>query len=113
MDRQAQINVFSLAAHRLAVMRLRERPERLQEALAVIRRWRVQAGEPVHCGPYWDEWEQLLHRGADAVELAVCNPSDHANTLRSVSPLGRFISTAERNQLLRDSRQVAPIREIA
>lgn len=113
MDRQAQINVFSLAAHRLAVMRLRERPERLQEALAVLRRWRDQAGGPVHCGPYWDEWDRLLQQGVDAVELAVCNPTDHANTLRSVSPLGRFISTQERNQLLRDSRPVAPVRETA
>lgn len=105
MDGQAQIQAFSLAAHRLAVTRLRERPERLTEALAVIQRWRRQAGGPSHCDPYWDEWDQMLHDGVDAVERVACAATDHATTLRSVSPLGRFISVAERNQLLRDARQ--------
>jgi hypothetical protein len=100
MDRHDQIRAFSLAAHRLAVERLRERPERVQEALGVLERWRRQAGEPVHCGPYWDEWEQLLLRGIDAVESVACATTDHAATLRSTSPLGRFITPAERHRLL-------------
>ena len=107
MDGQAQIQAFSLAAHRLAVTRLRERPERLTEALAVIQRWRRQAGGPSHCDPYWDEWVQMLHDGVDAVERVACAVTDHATALRSVSPLGRFISVAERNQLLREARQAA------
>ena len=99
--------MFSLAAHRLAVARLRERPERVAEALDVIRRWREQAGGPAHCDPYWDEWDRVLHEGVDAVELVACAPTDHAATLRSVSPLGRFISVSERNQLLRQAREAA------
>jgi hypothetical protein len=47
----------------------------------------------------------MLHEGVDAVEQAVCLSTDHAATLRSVSPLGRFISVAERNELLRQSRE--------
>jgi hypothetical protein len=107
MDRHDQIRAFSLAAHRLAVERLRERPERLEEALGVLRRWRQQAGGPAHCGPYWDEWERLLMRGIDAVEGVACAPTDHAATLRSVSPLGRFITPAERNHLLKQARETA------
>lgn len=107
MDRQEQIHLFSLAAHRLAVARLRERPERVAEALGVLHRWREQAGGPAHCDPYWDEWDRLLHEGVDAVELVVCAPTDHAATLRSVSPLGRLISASERNQLLRRAREAA------
>ena len=107
MDRQAQIHLFSLAAHRLAVARLRERPERVAEALGVLSRWREQAGGPSHCDPYWDEWDRLLHEGVDAVERVACASSDHAATLRSVSPLGRFVSPAERNQLLRQARVAA------
>lgn len=107
MDRQGQIHAFSLAAHRVAIERLRQRPERLAEALDVIRRWRGQAGGVAHCDPYWDEWQRLLHEGVDAVELVACAPTDHAATLRSVSPLGRFISPAERNQLLRQAREAA------
>ena len=107
MDRQRRMNEFSLAAHRLIVARLRERPERLVEALAVIDRWRDQAGGATHTDPYWTEWEQLLREGSDAVERAVFAPTDHARTLRGVSPLGRFITPAERSQLLKQSRQPA------
>ena len=107
MTRQDQIHAFSLAAHRLAIERLRERPERLVEALDVIQRWRDQAGGNTHCDPYWEEWRVLLNEGVDAVERVACSADDHAATLRSVSPLGRFISPAERHQLLRQARETA------
>jgi hypothetical protein len=107
MDRQQRINDFSLAAHRLAVARLREQPERIAEALGVLQRWRKQAGGPSHCDAYWNEWDRLLREGADAVEQAVCLSTDRAATLRSVSPLGRFISVVERNALLRQASTTA------
>ena len=102
MDRQLRIDRFSLAAHRLAVLRLREQPRRLDEARGVIRRWRAQTAQPAHCEPYWEEWDQLLAEGVDAVERVICAPDDHAATLRSVSPLGRFVSPAERYRMLRE-----------
>ena len=104
MNRQQQINLFSLAAHRLAVARLREKPQRLLEVRGVLERWRVQAGEPAHCDPYWSEWDRLLSEGVDAIERAVCVATDQAATLRSMSPLGRLISVGERNELLRRAR---------
>ncbi len=107
MDRHQQIDVFSLAAHRLAMTRLREQPTRVDEALGVLNRWRVQAGGPSHCDPYWDEWEHLLRAGIDILEPAICGVTDHAATLRSVSPLGRFITVAERNGLLRQALAAA------
>ena len=103
MDRQQRLHLFSLAAHRLAVERLRQQPTRLGEAMEVLERWRALAGGPSNCDRYWDEWDTLLHAGADAVEAAVCIQGDHAASLRSTSPLGRFISVAERNRLLRET----------
>ncbi len=103
MDRQRRLHLFSLAAHRLAVERLREQPARLREAMGVLQRWRALAGGPSNCDRYWDEWDTLLHAGADAVEAAVCTQDDHAAALRSTSPLGRFITVAERNRLLREA----------
>ncbi len=38
MDRQDRIHAFSLAAHRLAIDRLRENPARMAEAADVIER---------------------------------------------------------------------------
>ena len=103
MDRQQRIHLFSLAAHRLAVERLRQDPARLSEAVGVLQRWRERAGGASSCDRYWDEWEQLLRAGPDAVEAAVCSPGDRAATLRSASPLGRFITIAERTRLLREA----------
>lgn len=107
MDRHARIDTFSLAAHRLAVTRLREQPTRLSEALDVLERWRRQAGGTSHADPYWNEWECLLRAGVDAVENAACADTSHGATLRSVSPLGRFISVAERGGLLRQALEAA------
>jgi plasmid stabilization system protein ParE len=107
MDRHAQIDEFSLAAHRLAISRLREQPQRLQEALDVLARWRVVADGPSHSDQYWNDWEQALRSGIDAVERLALDPSSHGQTLRSVSPLGRFLTPQERLALLRDARQPA------
>jgi hypothetical protein len=105
MDRHAQIDVFSLAAHRLVVQRLREQPDRLTEALAVLARWREVAGGPSHSDRYWDEWDRALRQGIDAVERTALDPSSRGATMRSVSPLGRFISASERSALLREARR--------
>ncbi|MES2229434.1 MAG: hypothetical protein V4540_16945 [Pseudomonadota bacterium] len=51
MDRQDQVHAFALAAHRLAIDRLRENPARMAEAADVIERWRRQTGGPTHCEP--------------------------------------------------------------
>jgi S-adenosylmethionine:diacylglycerol 3-amino-3-carboxypropyl transferase len=107
MDRHARIDVFSLAAHRLAVARLREEPARVSEALEVLARWRQMAGGRSHSDPYWDEWERALRAGVDAVERTALDLSSHGATLRSVSPLGRFISAQERMALLRETRETA------
>ena len=110
MDRHASIDIFSLAAHRLALQRLREQPALVAEALGVIARWREQSAGPSHCDPYWDECQLLLERGVDSVErgaLSPDSPDSHGATLRSVSPLGRFISVAERNSLLRQALDAA------
>lgn len=105
MDRQQQIEAFSLAAHRLAVARIRARPAAAKEAIATVLRWREQSDGPAHCEPYWREWERLLAGTMDALELAVCANDDHAAVLRSVSPLGRLLHRDERNRLLREARE--------
>lgn len=107
MDRQLQIEAFSLAAHRLAMARLRERPEAAAEALATLQRWRSRSEGPDHCEPYWQEWERLLSGDVDALESAITANDDHAAVLRSVSPLGRLLGAEERKRLLREARELA------
>lgn len=104
MNRQQQIDQFLLSAHKLALSRLREHPERLQDVAALLARWRRQEGES-RSDSYWDEWGQLLAEGIDAIEREVCSGSDHAAVLRSVSPMSVLISQRERSELLRQTRQ--------
>ena len=104
MNRQAQIEEFLLAAHRLALARLRETPARIEEAKGLLLRWRALDGA-TRSDPYWDEWERLLNGGSEALESVVCAAGDHPTALRSVSPLGILLTQQERASLLTQARR--------
>ena len=104
MNRQRQIESFLLAAHRLALVRLRAQPSRVEEARGLLSRWRTQNG-PTRSDRYWDEWEQLLTIGPDSLEAVICADGDHAVALRSVSPLGILLTQRERALLLAQARR--------
>lgn len=104
MDRQQQIEAFLRAAHRLALTRLRERPERTHEVRAVIQRWRARRG-PTRSDHYLDEWDRLLALPLDQLEQAVCADTEHAAALRSTSPIAPLITPAEREAMLIESRK--------
>lgn len=106
MNRQQQIEQFLMAAHHLALERLRAQPARLADVTAQLQRWRERAG-PNRSDPYWDEWDVLLAGGVDVIERAVAGASDHAAALRSVSPVSVLITQGERAQLLRHARRSA------
>lgn len=106
MNRQQQIDAFLLAAHRLAVERLRENPQRLRDVAALLQRWRELNGQ-TRSDPYRDEWSRLVNAGVDAIERAVCADNDHAQAWRSVSPLSVLISQRERSDLLHRAREAA------
>lgn len=103
MNRQLQIDAFLLAAHRLAMQRLRAEPARLQELAATLARWRSRAGD-TRSDRYWDEWQSLIEGGLDGLEAVVCAADDHAAALRNVSPIVGLITQRERGELLRASR---------
>jgi hypothetical protein len=95
MNRQLQIEKFLLAAHRLALARLRDQPERIEPVRSQLARWREQAGA-TRADVYWDEWQRLLEADLDELELAVCADHEHGAVLRSVSPMSTLISQTER-----------------
>lgn len=103
MDRQRRIERFSQAAHRLAVTRLREQPQRIAEVQALLSRWRARSGR-TRSDCYWDEWERLLRLPIDDFEPAICSDDEHATVLRSVSPIDVLISEEERRALLKQAR---------
>lgn len=104
MNRQQQIDSFVAQAHRLAIERLREHPERIREVLAQLAYWRSLAGH-TRSDAYWDEWAQLFGGPAEALATAVCADTDRATVMRSMSPMSVLITQAERAHLLLQARQ--------
>jgi hypothetical protein len=103
MNRQQQIDQFLANAHRLAIDRLRADPSGVERVRAQLRRWRAASGA-TRSDPYWDEWDDLLAAGVDALERAVCADDQHAAALRSVSPVSVLLTQRERARLLREVR---------
>src|ERR1700748_1681952 len=101
MPTQRQIEKFTLAFHRRAVERLRQRPELIRDAMAVLDRWESIASQSGRS--YRDEWREILKLGVPAVESAACVDTEHAATLRSTSPLGFVLDPDERLSLRRET----------
>lgn len=106
MNRQQQLDAFSLALHRRALDALRHQPGLREHARQTLARWRLQSGES-RSDVLWDEWEQLLCGDVGILESAALVESDHGQLMRSVSPLGGLVSQAERMALLRRAREQA------
>jgi len=108
MNRQQQLDQFSLALHRRALDALRHEPALRDHARQTLARWRRQAGA-TRSDVLWDEWEQLLAEEFAALESAALVESDHGQLLRSVSPLGGLVSQSERMALLKQAREQAAL----
>lgn len=103
-SRQRQIEMFLLAAHRLALSRLRAEPARIESVREVLARWRAHSGS-TRSDPYWDEWDRLLEGDIATLESRVCGDDERAIVLRSVSPISVLVTQQERSELLRNARQ--------
>ncbi len=106
MNRQQQIDSFLFAAHELAGERLQQEPTRVVQAANLLSNWRAKSGKTA-TDPLWDEWQVLLAKPTEQLIAAMTMRSDHADHLRSVSPMSALITQAERTVLLQRSRQAA------
>lgn len=103
MNRQQQIEHFLLAAHRVALARLRADPAKIDAVRQQLARWRREAGL-TRSETYLREWDHLLDSGVEVLEDVVCAEDSHGALLRSVSPLSTLLTQKERAELLRRSR---------
>ena len=106
MNRQQQLEQFSLALHRQAIAALRREPALRARACETLKRWRARAGES-RSDPLWMEWERLLDAELPELEVAVLAESEHAALMRSVSPLGSLVDQHDRLVLLQRAREEA------
>ncbi|QOF78003.1 hypothetical protein [Variovorax sp. 38R] len=104
MNRQQQLDQFSLALHRRAMAALHLDPAQRERARQTLARWRQQSGE-TRSDVLWNEWEQLLASDLEVLTRAALDDSEHGQLMRSVSPLGVLVSQAERMTLLQQARE--------
>jgi len=104
MNRQQQIDQFLLAAHRVAMARLRAEPTRLDQVREQLARWRRPGA--TRSDVSWNEWDQLLDSNLEELERVVCAEDKHGAVLRSVSPVSILLTQRERAELLREARSV-------
>ncbi|HEU4460909.1 MAG TPA: hypothetical protein VFR90_17445 [Methylibium sp.] len=105
MDPRVVNDRFLMAAHRLAVKRLRVDESARRKASEQLARWRRPSGA-TRSDAYGDRWQSMLdERDATRLEAAVCAATDDAQVLRSVSPVSVLITQGERMQLLREARR--------
>lgn len=102
MPSQQQIERFTLAFHKVAVDRLRQQPVLTQRALDVLGRWESGGVSPAG-QRYRDTWRRLLTGDIETLSHAVCNETDQAATLRSMSPLGFLLAEDERLRIRREA----------
>jgi hypothetical protein len=106
MNRQQQLDQFSLALHRQAIAALRREPALRERAKDTLRRWRAQAGS-TKSDSLWTEWARLLDEDLPKLERAALAESEHGTLMRSVSPLGGLVDQHERSVLLQQARDKA------
>lgn len=105
MPSQQQIERFTLAFHKVAVERLRQRPALMQDAMRVLSRWE-SGGASSSSQRYRDTWRRLLEGGdIDSLASIVCADNEMAATLRSMSPLGFLLAEDERLRVRREAMQ--------
>lgn len=106
MNRQLQIDQFVLLAHQLAFEKLKAKPERLSEVMAVLANWKARNGA-TRSDHLLTKWQMLLAGTVMQLEQVITDTSDQSTLLRSVSPMSVLITPLERTNLLKQIRGVA------
>lgn len=100
MPSQQDIDRFTLVFHQRAVECLRQERDLQLKALDVLDRWEARGMSDGSRG-YRNEWRTLLLGDLNRLEQAVCITTEHAATLRNMSPLGFVLSDEERLRIRR------------
>ncbi len=103
MNRQAQIDRFLLLAHEAVSARMLEQPAIVIKLRTHLARSRA-ASRSNRSDSLWDEWEQWLAMPVTQLAQLMCERSDRADELRSVSPISIVINQIERAAWLKQAR---------
>ena len=99
MPTHPELDDRSRALHALVAEKVRQDPERLNHARAVLARWRETVC--ANTQPYMLEWERILGSSTDEILAIAVENSQRGDALRQCSPLACILSPRERWAFLR------------
>ncbi len=103
MRTHQEIDMRSLALHRLVADKIRHDAVLLDRAKAILHRWHQTASPRTFV--YLDAWQNLLEKGEDACLAAATEESEWGNALRQASPLACLLTHQERFAFLKHWKQ--------
>lgn len=95
-----KIDRKNLAMHRLVAEKIRRDPRLLEQARAILSRWRETTSAASL--PYLDQWSALLDQGLEAALAVATEDSERATALRQASPFPGILTNEERLKFLSD-----------
>lgn len=99
MRTHQDIDLRSLALHRLVADKIRRNPALFDTVKQTLARWRTTVC--VSSQPYLQEWQRLADQGLDACLRAAEEDSEQARALRQSSPFTGVLSHGERFAFLK------------
>lgn len=100
MRTHQELDLRSLAMHRLVAARIRDNPVLLERVKGTLVRWRSLVD--VNTVPYLDAWEHLVDQGVEACLAVATEDSERAAALRQSSPFTGILSNQERWEFLKN-----------
>lgn len=100
MHTHQEVELRSLALHRLVAEKIRRDPALMRRAEATLRHWRTRVSPASQ--PYIEDWERLVHQGLDVCLAIAVEDSPRATALRQCSPFTGVLTHQERFSFLRD-----------
>ncbi len=93
-----EVEQRSLALHRAVAEKLRQQPERLEEARQRVDGWLRDGSVGER---YALAWRDALATPVPDLLALLCDPGEHASELRQVSPFAGILEPRERWEILR------------
>lgn len=103
MATHRELDLRSLALHRLVAAKVRADARLVEDAKAVLQRWHHTASPRTFT--YLNEWERLLNLGAEPCLAVATEDSERAAALRQASPLACLLTNQERFAFLKQWKQ--------
>lgn len=103
MRSHQEIDLRSLALHRLVAEKIRHDAALLDKAQTILQRWHQTVDPRAH--GYLDAWQHVMDQGVEACLSVAADESEWGNAMRQASPLACLLTHQERFAFLKQWKE--------